>query len=88
MQLLKTVNLVPYSFNKKMKNDIVGLIFGIISILLGIISIFIFGVFAGAGAIITSFISFYKKRWILGTIGLIMGLIGIATSPSFWVLFL
>ena len=58
--------------------------FGIASLVLGIIGIFIFSIVLCPLAIIFGIVSIVKKEYIFSIIGIICAIIGLFTSPMFW----
>ncbi len=65
------------------KND-AGKLPWILSIVFGILGIFILGLVFAPLAFFLAIYSLYKKRILLGIIGVILSIIALVTSPSFW----
>lgn len=59
---------------------------GILSIIFGILGIFILGLIFAPLALLLATYSLYKKRILLGIVGLILSVIALITSPTFWAL--
>lgn len=65
----------------------VGKTFGILGMVLGGVSIIFLGLVFVPLGILFSVLAFWKKKYLFGSIGLLLSFIGIMTSPTIWAVF-
>jgi hypothetical protein len=67
--------------------DIFGAVFGWLALISGIGAIVLWGIIFVPLALLFSGLSLWRKNWIWGGVGGVLGVIGIALSPTIWGLF-
>lgn len=67
------------------KND-AGKTFGILSMVFGGISIIFLALLTSPLSFIFGILALWKQKYLFGGIGIILGILGLLTSPMFWLL--
>jgi hypothetical protein len=67
--------------------DTLGAVFGWLALIAGIGAIVLWGIVFVPLALLFAGLALWRKNWVWGSVGGVLGLIGIALSPTLWALF-